>query len=165
MEYLNKLLKWKDILTQQSHIVAGKLYSIKGLRDNERLSIRKNDLIRNLFSKLNGESPDEILKLLYNDSDIISLISELIIVNQFLMGRQIDENDLPTALNSYYLIALSILFDDDVDLTYGTTNVTDNELAMYYKARKPRFDGGGKKYKTTRRRRSTRNTRYNRTKH
>lgn len=130
---LSNIPKWKDYLRQNASVIAGKIQAMQGIMDTEELRVRRSTLKEEITDALHGEvspEPQEMMVYLYEHPEILEKIRELMITEQQLMGRKIKQSELPSTINSYVLIALSLLLEDG-DLTYGLANVTDEELQSY----------------------------------
>jgi hypothetical protein len=135
-----------DTTRQNAAVVLGRVQGLVVSSINYGLVERKKEIVRIIFDRMHGivqPNKDSVEAFLLENSDIMDLISELMIIECKLMGR--NEKKLPSSLNSYILVALSILIEDTPDLTYGVNNVSNKELKSY--ARRQTTKNPGEKYK------------------
>ncbi len=178
-----KKLKLEDYRTTSEHLTGYQkaktyLYTLKGRFDQYPLKAKLNDKIEFLGDELynsgieiDNNVKQNMIKHLNTHPDQVQVIKDIMITYQELMGRQVDPSELPTGMNSYAFIALSILLDPNVsaDLTMNLGEVTDEELDDYLAQLSKMYDTlnqkptGGKsrrqrrhKKRHTRRRRRTR---------
>ncbi len=136
MNYLENIKSWVNYVRIQADIIAGRINAIKGLTDTKEITEKRAELSHELYNKLHGEveyGKENIKQYLAGNPEVIELIQEIIISDQLLMGRQVDQSELPSSINSYILIVASFLVDQKgPDLTYGLANVSDQELDTYF---------------------------------
>jgi hypothetical protein len=127
--------KWNKYVQENAAKISGKIRAIKGLMEVEPLHDKKKKLISKLNDILEtntevGLNKKMIQKYLLIHPEVIDLIQEILTVQEKLMGRPVDESDLPSNLNSYVFVVASVIADPyvNIDLTYGLSNMTDDEL-------------------------------------
>jgi len=84
--------------------------------------------------ELDITNPMYIVEFVEENNDIFEVLQNMIVGNQLLMGRPIDT--IPTSIYSYAYIMASMLLDPSVsvDLTFGLSNVSEDEYLEYYAA-------------------------------
>ena len=82
--------------------------------------------------ELDITNPMSIVEFVEENNDIFEVLQNMIVGNQLLMGRTIDT--IPTSIYSYAYIMASMLLDPSVsvDLTFGLSNVSEDEYLEYY---------------------------------
>lgn len=133
---------------QEKDKLAGKLQgNLNYILHTKPIIERQKELIRELedLTMLNDEvsyDKNSIIAYLGSHPDIIDKLQQIIVLQQLSMGRE-DELDgrqeegaqiarnLPTSIYSYALILASIMIENEPDLTFGLSNVTEGEYTKY----------------------------------
>ena len=156
---MNRITSSLNNLSINSAYVLGQIRAVQGIIEMSSVTKAFNQIIDELNDKIIGNvsyDKSDIAKFLMANPPIIDKIQKLIILRQIQMGREGEEDQtLPSSLNSYILIVASILVENDPDLTYGTSNVTDSELDAYFRQHPLNIEGG-KALKSRRRRQKKR---------
>jgi hypothetical protein len=181
--FMSNITDIKDKIQESADVAIGKLIAYKGVYDSTELFEKREQIEKTLYNYItnnNIEYDKESINTYISDNrNILLLIQELISINELLKGNDItkineitgkQEDELPTNINSYILILASIMIEKNVDLTYGLTNVTDEELNDYFnqhklEKKKKKQPTGGRKSKRKRRKNSIKYTRKNHAKY
>ena len=145
--------------------ILGKLQGTITAMNEADIIAKKTRLEQELYNETHGKfkySKNGIMTYILEHPEIIMKIQELMVIHQKLMGEGRDtEYALPYNVNSYILVLASLMVEDAIDLTYGVSNVSDNELMSYFRDHRL---GGGKKSKRSYRKNIKRKKRTYRTK-